>query len=114
MSFSIDILKDTLSELEMYQFVEQTKLPKKEYEEKVADLKKTIKALESNNFNDFIHNVSERNIAIGDYVWYNERIHKVQKIRFDDEFWKGKEIAIIDIQAKDTKDVPTRALRYVR
>ena len=57
MSFSIDILKDTLSELEMYQFVEQTKLPQKEYEENVADLKKTIKALESNNFNDFIHSV---------------------------------------------------------
>jgi hypothetical protein len=61
-----------------------------------------------------LHSVSERNIAIGDYVWYNERIHKVTKIRFDDEFWKGKEIAIIDIQAKDTKDVPTRVLRYVR
>jgi len=58
--------------------------------------------------------VSDCNIAIGDYVWYNERIHKVQKIRFDDEFWQGKEIAIIDIQAKDTKDVPTRVLRYVR
>ena len=58
MSFSIDILKDTLAELEMYQFVEQTKLPQKEYEENVADLKKTIKALESNNFNDFIHSVS--------------------------------------------------------
>ena len=61
-----------------------------------------------------LHSVSERNIALGDYVWYNERIHKVQKIRFDDEFWRGKEIAIIDIQAKDTKDVPTRVLRYVR
>lgn len=59
MSFSIDILKDTLAEIEMYQFVEKTKIPQKEYEEKVDDLKKTIKALEDNNFNDFIHIVSD-------------------------------------------------------
>lgn len=62
---------------------------------------------------DFMHSVSKSNIAIGDYVWYNERIHKVQKIRFDDEFWKNKEIAIIDIQAKGTVDVSTKNLRYV-
>ena len=61
----------------------------------------------------FIASVSKSNIAIGDYVWYNERIHKVQKIRFDDEFWKNKEIAIIDIQAKGTVDVSTKNLRYV-
>lgn len=62
---------------------------------------------------DCISDVSERNIAIGDYVWYNERIHKVTKVRFDDEFWKNKEIAITDIESKHTVDVSTKNLRYV-
>ena len=59
MSFSIDILKDARAELDMYQSLADHKLDDKEYEDKINDLNDAIKALESNNFNDSIHSVSD-------------------------------------------------------
>jgi len=60
-----------------------------------------------------LYNVSKRNIAIGDYVWYNERINKVTNVRFNDHFWINKEIQLFDIEARLTTDVSTKNLRYV-
>ena len=61
----------------------------------------------------FLNSVSKRNIAIGDYVWYNERINKVTNVRFNDHFWINKEIQLFDIEARLTTDVSTKNLRYV-
>ncbi len=66
------------------------------------------------NKGDIIHIVSEREFAVNDYVWYNERLNKITKVRDDDEFWKGVEVQIFDIEARTTNDVSRNDLTHVR
>jgi hypothetical protein len=58
--------------------------------------------------------VSEREFAVNDYVWHNERLHKITKLRDNDEFWKGVEVQIFDIEARTTDDVSRNDLTHVR
>jgi len=57
---------------------------------------------------------SEREFAVNDYVWHNERLHKITKLRDNDEFWKGVEVQIFDIEARTTDDVSRNDLTHVR
>ena len=58
------------------------------------------------NENDSIHIIAKRDFIINDYVWYNERIHKVTEL-------KGKEIEIYDIEVRRTRKVNKKLIRHV-
>lgn len=88
MSFSIDVLKDARAELNMYQSLADQKLDDKEFEDKMNDLNNAIKALESNNFNYSIHNVSQCPICASDDL-HQYTLHHVHCKDCKNDFEKG-------------------------